>query len=672
MATAVASTPDDGNRVQKKLLLDEVLECASCKDPISSSPMTLRQCLHSFCSTCLTKLPRTEKNGYRGWVCPDCKTFSTEGSLRQNEFLEDLRSVANMNFEFEGCKQCYSKIKVTKKCEDCKTELCEDCQAIHLRIPMLKDHHLIDIDDKNAMHAIDKLVYCRYHPSKLVKYNCKTCQIQTCSVCNLTSHNTHVIETVEEAIDRLLPEMQTNAKNVNKNLYKIQKQIESVSSKIEEVKQNYSAAKIEMDTELEKCINSLKMKRAKVEEEMNEKESEALDKLQQIKKRLKFHQNKLKNIYRLTKVTTDTARKSSLLNELQSGLFDNLKELGSEKKDDENFEIKLPLFHRGDNTIEEEWNFLVGETTYGNSFGIIDTLGINWTDNRYMCENFSAFTQKRMEKATEVKVSSLWCNGFSYIDTQIWIGFPSNNKLLVYNNDGVLQRTIETNKVTAIKKTGNGDLVACGFYGLYVTNQDCNLWTKICGGKYSDVYVHGKRFSALQYDNPRVVTYQLVMNMDTEQTQWALVGSFDLPEQYFGQHDSMNKIVVDKSNTIMVSKCGNKKAIFTFTEQGTLQYIQDTRNWEPLLCGMDNNEAMLIANYQQGKLYVVESIHDLGSEINMIDMEVKFKGDELLDAIVDYDCNIWTLQGNKDKYCMVKYSCPGRGSSLKDIFVSSH
>lgn len=636
----------------------EAFICSLCKN-LMTNPLTLSQCLHSYCEQCLHSVPKTEQDGQKGWLCSECETFSTAASVRKNDFIADLMDIISSGDKELKCQQCLnSSADVIKKCKECKTELCESCLEAHQRIPMLKDHQFIDITDQRKV--VDKLLYCELHPNKVIEYNCKSCNIPICSVCNLTNHNTHKIETITEAVKRLLPEMEANTGNVHRIIDKIQKQIDSFSVRINETKESYAAAKTELDVQVENIIYRLKALKLQKEAEINDQEVAALNVLYGTKHRLENQQSKLKNICRVAQLTSKHSVQTTLLTEFEMpyDLLNKVKELALKKKDDELYEILLPSVEPDPSAVEEPQKNLC-EVKYQASSVVIDTSGVKWMDNRFMCDDFSVLMGKELHHSKGIKIVKQWCNGLSCLGEKLWVGFPNDSKLHVYNDSGDLLHGINTDKVTAIRMAGNGDFIAAGLCGLFLTNEYCSEWKELCFGKYSDLCVHGKKFTALRYDIPKVVTFELKFNEESKTTQWTEVSSFGLPPKHFSEEENLSynsKLVVTKSNEVIISKCGdeNKRAVFNFTDGGVLKHMRPTGSWAPLICGQDKMGKIMIASFNPGRLYVIDAFQDLTTLGGKQSIDLSIDS-YLWDAVIDSRHQLWTLQGHMNSYRLVKY-----------------
>ena len=157
-----------------------------------------------------------------------CDQFSNELSVKANFFVEDLLGVVDKNSKDSvKCDQCANDVNAEWKCLDCKFNLCSQCQASHLRIPALKGHRVLPIDTATDS-VVDRLVYCSAHQDKTIELNCKQCELPICILCHVVNHNGHETETIDDALERLLPKLNKNSEQVKHNIKYIQAQIEGL------------------------------------------------------------------------------------------------------------------------------------------------------------------------------------------------------------------------------------------------------------------------------------------------------------------------------------------------------------------------------------------------------------------------------------------------------------
>ena len=103
------------------------------------------------------------------------------------------------------CEMCSTE-KGSWKCVECKQFLCNNCKVLHTKVPLLKNHQIIPAEETDI--AIDRLVFCEKHAGQAIIRNCRDCEELLCLTCKETTHESHKAETMEGALERILPEME--------------------------------------------------------------------------------------------------------------------------------------------------------------------------------------------------------------------------------------------------------------------------------------------------------------------------------------------------------------------------------------------------------------------------------------------------------------------------------
>lgn len=174
-------------------------------------------------------------------------------------------------------------------------------------------------------------------------------------------------------------------------------------------------------------------------------------------------------------------------------------------------------------------------------------------------------------------------------------------------------KTINTDHhLFAVKKAANDDIIVAAFSGLFLTNENCSLWTKIADGQYCDVFIHGNKFSALRHDTLRVVTHHFVKEANSRTKNWTQQAVIDLPQAYFVHDDEtdFNSLALESNDCITVAN-NDKRLLCIFDNKGVLQKVHGIKHWEPVVCGVDKSDRILVVNAADGKLYATNNLQHL-------------------------------------------------------------
>ncbi|XP_048034529.1 E3 ubiquitin-protein ligase TRIM39-like isoform X6 [Megalobrama amblycephala] len=171
--------------------LNEELQCSICLE-VFTDPVTT-PCGHNFCRTCLSKSWTNRKIGF----CPLCKKeFSKRLDFKINSTLGKLVQHFNkLNQESKVfCDFCDErKQKAVKSCLTCQSSYCVSHLELHLRVPRLKKHTLI-----NAVENLEDYI-CQKHERPLEMF-CRDDQTCVCLSCTEGEHRTHNTVPIEEEI----------------------------------------------------------------------------------------------------------------------------------------------------------------------------------------------------------------------------------------------------------------------------------------------------------------------------------------------------------------------------------------------------------------------------------------------------------------------------------------
>ena len=189
--------------------------CSLCSE-LYVDPRML-QCLHSFCSKCLTKSSEEQGSG-TSIKCPTCENIATlpEGGvgaiqkdIRRNHEANIARVASRMQSEKKkGCDLCVdtSTGPAVSFCCDCGDFLCKMCSNYHKTCRKFLDHKLEPIgSSKSKSHTADivhKPVHCQLHEGEILKFYCETCSALICCDCMTTKHAGHTHQRIEKVVEK--------------------------------------------------------------------------------------------------------------------------------------------------------------------------------------------------------------------------------------------------------------------------------------------------------------------------------------------------------------------------------------------------------------------------------------------------------------------------------------
>ena len=585
---------------------DKKLHCPLCLH-VLESPFTLQECLHTFCKGCLDEHPKITKDNITGWDCPRCSTFSKVDGVELNSFMQKLidKQSPNSDRNLAGkviCKQCMGtqteEAEAKWKCNDCRLELCSNCKTIHFNIPFLKDHKIVTLDAKNNNEsAVDEIVFCKKHPEKILMTHCKGCNVPLCHLCHIKDHNTHEIETVEDCLTRLLPELDKYTQTIKKKLEHFRKMIQTIRSVMEETKKSYANTRKQVQDRYKQLLTELKAMKCECEESVTMKENEALKILEKAKLDLEAKVEETDQLMNMASLMSNNALNVSLLTELQAGLFAKVKRCSKVKSTSLKLsvmlaELVLPGNENGDVNIK-------------NIFGQINETGlectINWDgwkrEGQYICQDLATyFNQTSFSLAKEIDFQSEAVSSIMCTDNNIWVLL--DRKIQLYDLAGNLQKEISVPFFpTSVKELGNSELVFGTWSGLYVSDMEMSKeFVKLKEGHFSDVVYDDKLYGLQGHPNEIVV----FSNNQTENsgnkscTSRTWYTDYTLKLLFMSPSFENNTICRLKEAFAMSSLID--KCIFLCDNHGNL-LNKLMSGHQCFLCGLDTYENIIITSY---------------------------------------------------------------------------
>ncbi|XP_061168923.1 transcription intermediary factor 1-beta-like [Saccostrea echinata] len=195
---------------------EESFSCPICLEQLKIPRYLL--CLHTFCEACIqtyisSTAARCEQDALNFIECPVCRKPAVEPrkGVSSEEWVKDLpvnkwiltMSVNTVNESNKYCLFCKrDNITALAKhwCKTCAEPICEDCNRLHRRVPVLQNHKIYCLSDSlKWCEPVDVEEQCSVHKGKLVEVFCRDHNKICCSVCFATLHRTcSYVESIED------------------------------------------------------------------------------------------------------------------------------------------------------------------------------------------------------------------------------------------------------------------------------------------------------------------------------------------------------------------------------------------------------------------------------------------------------------------------------------------
>ena len=255
-----------GTTGEEELYSFELFVCSICFECLINKQPRLLSCGHTFCTPCLQQL--SDGNTV---YCPKCRspTRPPPGGVQPlpkntdiSKMMEREQELSTRNENF--CQMCKNRdAKVEFFCSSCSKRLiCQECYNKHKRIPALKTHKILPIEE--TLPAEQTHEKCKKH-GELLEYFCPQCEEAICVTCTCDpQHEQHCDQIVDlkkglkelkASMKELCNEFEENAKKIKQCAEILKRDTES----IKECKDTLSAKCEEVETILNKMKEQLQI-----------------------------------------------------------------------------------------------------------------------------------------------------------------------------------------------------------------------------------------------------------------------------------------------------------------------------------------------------------------------------------------------------------------------------
>lgn len=551
-----------------------------------------------------------------------------------NEIEEARQNCAEERYPCSKCKASNPKWR----CLDCKNNFCEDCRNDHHVFELLQAHRWSKFLEPDKP-VVDKIEFCYVHKTKPIEVHCQDCRRPICYKCSITEHKAHTLESVPDALKRVVPAVKDTQTKVQiaMNAAKIATKQTQDQMRVRRSKEleHHDYVEDKMNRKYEECLAKLNEDHAYIQRLIATSRQETTDKYNKYIRQLFIKQKSGETMVEISKVVLDTCQNTSLLMAIQAGMLEILKTTAqaSQAKDKED-ELPDPeptnisfipsrLMYEnflGEITDEPSSNFNLNVGS-GNSARValtVDTIPkISYNDVDF----------KMMELEVQASID-FYSFRIAIVNEEIWcVEHITNNIHVLSITDGSLQRTIENDtidKCRSVTQFRTGALVATTS-GLFLFNPQANadeervhVSTLILSGQFCDVTVRGNDIYALdEMGRVQVLKYTATINRFKFQIK------FDLRDYNF---NSRNTIEVTEEHVYVGYFWAHIIQQYTLTGEFVKTHGRHGKQigllHNPLLCGSDRNGEILVAESSNNRLQILKGddtwrmvhIQDLGSQ----------------------------------------------------------
>ena len=570
----------------------DIVECPICLETLTEPRMLA--CFHFYCQKCVHDMKEVKQSHDVGYECPVCRKFTAKNQLQSLPIMTQLME-AMKQASVATCGKCKKQAPI-QRCLDCKESYCDACRDTHNEFKLFQSHAWEAIGD-TARPIIDEIVFCRMHQAKPAELYCRDCKQLICLLCNGTTHKTHSAETVEEALQQILPAVREKQLEVKAKIECTQACITEAKHRKQETEDMLTSVSEDLEAKYEKAMNKLKADYAELSDEI--KSSQAIRQKQQD---LEIHQLELKlqsqeNVMSLSQSTLDTAQNISLLKALQSGVLDSLNGTIAVSTDtNDSIDETIDVIELQSQPIQDQ-----------NLIGTLVTHLFNASnDLETSCDDI---LKKEISLQSSINMNA-HIDRFEIFKDEIWCVENRSKNIHIYARDGTRRHMLTYGVMQMIRSINRHrtSAVAAAKGGLYTITTDQNHSVKqVHKGNYCDVSINSDTMYALTCDASNQVKI------------FRYAGRTCAFERY--REFKLEACDPHYTNTITASSdkvfvaLRQQHAIQQYSTTGRLQksYTDiNSPNMVPSLSGVDSAGNILISDFENHRLVVLKadgSIH---------------------------------------------------------------
>ena len=508
--------------------------------------------------------------------------------------------------------------------------------------------------------VVDQLVFCKTHTDKPIELFCQVCQMPICMKCKVTKHDAHKTQTIEEALEEMMPQIEQSFADMENDIENVAKSVDVLDNQMKETNQAFNKCVLQIEETATSRIADIKAEEKRLKLELENRREEEIRKLQQKKEYLESKKKEGENVKQVVRGSLDRARHATLLTHLvHGGLRDKLQDVSQKKGE----KLKVTVAQPAVSSREAEWmalgkQGLLGCITFKNvnvNLQSGSTCTISGNVRRLWDVDFENFFQQQFSKVCDIKLPDQ-CMRLSVIKEQVWAPCYNGN-IIVYNKDGNFSKTIDINCPKSVTEAHNGDvIVACWDNGLHLIT-DGDKTEKICDGNFSDVCSFRDKVYALEYNQQAVNEMWLDEEEVNLQMKWKTLRVIKFNNKTWNSSECDTFLIDTAENKsehefYFYIMSWSNNTLYMYNGEG--QYLNTFTNMSsPWLCGIDNRHNLLISD-QWNKLYKVFSTKE---QKWLKDVNTHLQQEEcyVYDIIHDSDRSVWQVGGNPVSFFLRKY-----------------
>ena len=512
--------------------------------------------------------------------CPVCNERTAKEKVEPASCIQELmKCVSKAKEDGIQCDQCHEHAPKWR-CHECKENFCDPCQKGHNSYSFMR-HHKCEKLSENVNVLIDKHVYCQRHPQELVKLHCKDCKTLICFLCNGTGHKSHDAETIDEAVQNILPVLKESTIQFEDTVNENEKALEDSTVKGEALKKTFEEMEKAIDQKCEEIIRKVREDCKQVKQQLKDVKEEECGKIEAYRKHLEVKIQSQKNVVVIKTTTAECTQGTSLLQIAEWGSVDDG---GTGIQKSEKVDKYFSNFKVG---------FIEASEVELNQIGKVSSKAIH---SDWINRSLQNMRERNPELVSEIK-SIHYCPKFVKLGDELFCCKENTNTLDIYSIGGNKLRSVTFAQVGHIQSviTMDKNLVLATKLGLFIVGSNGTVEYKVIDRDIIDVSAIDDTLFVL--DNGASKIHILKLNNDGK--SHVKQGEFVMDNYVKSAYSTIQAT----RKCVYVAKYAAHR-IVVFDHLGVLQATHTacdadigTQLSYPKICGIDLDDNILICRY---------------------------------------------------------------------------
>ena len=471
-----------------------MLDCPSCQKTLKT-PKIL-SCTHFFCEKCVDDLLKSGEGVPKTQImCPVCKEPTDVVDLKDVQFVDKILTTYQQEISCDNCE----KAPAILRCMECGLNYCGSCKMDHDKVELFRLHLLWTPVSASAPQSIvDEVIFCRKHTRDEIRLHCKDCNKLVCTVCtgDVNEHKRHHTESIDTALDQLVPKVKGSEKLLERRIKVISKAKQKLIQNNVKTKEEFISNIEKMDEEYKEILQQLNEMHSRRKEEFQRKQQEYEKKQQEKIAELELKLNSKQCLLQLSKATVEKVKNSSLLDAIQNGLIQSL--IASEKEREDLGTTFVTYF---DVTKPK-----------AKVFEILQTFQFKLCkENLLLHKVFKKLANAKFQLQS-TSFPTFTCRRFEVIDNELWCVEEGTCKVRVFDPSGKHIKDLNYPEMKEIR-----NITAFNNFVLFNTRNGLFFALdrkvgKLCNGKFIDTCCNKNHLLALGHSRKEVKLFGLKLN----------------------------------------------------------------------------------------------------------------------------------------------------------------